>query len=73
MSVCSSVCLSVQLSVRLSTFWLTSAFKLVLGHINPLPIVSFGSKWIHPDVIDKCESGLSPRKIFTCECVLHYV
>ena len=32
--VCPSVCLSVSLSVRLSTFWLTSAFKFVLRHIN---------------------------------------
>ena len=29
-----SVCLSVRPSVRLSTFWLTSAFKFVLGRIN---------------------------------------
>ena len=29
-----SVCLSVCLSVRLSTFWLTFAFKFVVGHIN---------------------------------------
>ena len=34
MSVCLSVCLSVCPSVRPSTFWLTSVFKLVLGHIN---------------------------------------
>ena len=37
------------------------------------PIVSFGSKWMHPDVIDKRESGLSPRKMVTCACFLHYV
>ena len=29
-----SVCPSVRLSVCPSTFWLTSAFKFVLGHIN---------------------------------------
>ena len=29
-----SVCLSVRLSVRPLTFWLISAFKFVLGHIN---------------------------------------
>ena len=34
MSVRPSVCPSVCLSVRPSTFWLTSAFKFVLGHIN---------------------------------------
>ena len=34
MSVCLSVCPSVCPSVRLSTFWLTSAFKFVLGSIN---------------------------------------
>ena len=33
-SVCLSVRLSVRPSVRLSTFWLTSAFKFVLGYIN---------------------------------------
>ena len=32
--VCLSVCLSVCPSVRPSTFWLTSAFKFVLSHIN---------------------------------------
>ena len=34
MSVCPSVCLSVRLSVCPSTFWLTSAFEFVFGHIN---------------------------------------
>ena len=34
MSVCLSVRPSVRLSVRLSTFWLTSVFKFILGHIN---------------------------------------
>ena len=42
-------------------------------NLNPLPIVSFGTKWIHPDVIDKDKSGLSPRKIVTCACFLHLV
>ena len=41
--------------------------------VNPLPIVSFGSKCVHPDVIDKDESGLSPRKIVTCACFLHHI
>ena len=50
-----------------------SIFKfqlLLVICFNPLPIVIFGSKWIHPDVIDKDESGLSPRKIVTCACFL---
>ena len=34
MSVCLSVLPSVRLSVCLSTFWLTSAFKFVLGRIT---------------------------------------
>ena len=41
-------------------FWDLSLYCTLVGYfINPLPIVS---KWSHPDVIDKCESGLSPRK-----------
>ena len=34
MSDAPDCCPSVRLSVRLSTFWLTSAFKFVLGLIN---------------------------------------
>ena len=64
MSVCPSVCLSVRpsfrLSVRLSTFWLTSVFKFVLGHIYQYRLDTFHGNRPWWDLLN-CDLSLWPR------------